>query len=362
MVIDNKAGITMDEPELTEAELFIKRLFVQGDYKHYADKLQIDRDDLKRILYEASAFLGKKNIFCTIAIILKEEEESRKVIISRTGTTSSYIINSQSVRILNDSGNPGDTVSHPGLLEKPQIFSGKLNKEDTILLCSESLTAVIELNFIQRIVISNKSPKEVCKQLLLSASGAGRIDNISVAAFNGAITRRNWDKVRLSKKPLLFIIIPLFLILIGFLIYNLSSGTKEKPMDTSPINIFETSSLPPNIKKDTIVQPNDLNTQVRKQEDIKTKPLDNAKKVKKETIKTPRDIVKSDKDVKFIVNGSVVMISNWESVNQGILYIKWDNGIAADTKRIHKYLDYTSIPSSIKVTYKDKSTKSYRIK
>ena len=379
MVIDNIGGVPVDELALTEAELFIKRLFVQGDYKNYADKFQINRDDLKRILYEASAFLGKKNIPCTIALILKPVEEYREVFVSRTGTGASFIINSQAVRILVEDDTPGDIItppSQPDPMEKPQLFAGKLKKEDTLLLCSESLSAVLDLNFMQRIVISSKGPEEVCKKLLHSASDAGRKDNISVAAFNGSVIRRNPDKARISNKTLLLIIIPPILIVIGFLIYNLSPGTKEKPVETSPIVTFESLKLPPAIKKDTIVQPSGLNTQILADKDIVNKPeetvtkikkeiiktpLENVKKIKKEIIKTPVDNVKKLKNVNFIVNGSVVMISNWESVKQEILHINWDNGIT-DTKSIHKYPDYTSIPSSVKVTYKDNSTKSYRIK
>ena len=50
-----------------------------------------------------------------------------------------------------------------------------------------------------------------------------------------------------------------------------------------------------------------------------------------------------------------------EALKQEILNINWDNGIT-DKKSIHKYPDYTSIPSSVKITYKDNSIKSYRIK
>jgi hypothetical protein len=85
MVIDNIDGFPVDELELTEAKLFIKRLFVQGDYKHYADGFKINREDLKRILYEASTFLGEKNINCTIALILKSVDKSREVFVSCTG-------------------------------------------------------------------------------------------------------------------------------------------------------------------------------------------------------------------------------------------------------------------------------------
>jgi hypothetical protein len=130
------------------------------------------------------------------------------------------------------------------------------------------------------------------------------------------------------------------------LIYKLSPWTKEKPVETSPINTFESLKLPPVINKDTIALPSGIDTQI----------FDDKKMVKK-----TEDNVKKFTYVNFIVNGSVVMISNWESVKPEILNINWDNGIT-DKKRIHKYPDYTSIPSSVKVTYKNYSTRSYRIK
>ena len=367
MVIDNMENILVDDLALTEAELFIKRLFVQGDYKHYADKFQIDRNDLKRILYEASAFLVKKNIPCTIALILKPAAavDSRDVIITRTGTGASYIINSDAVRVLNELNedeNTEDIITSSaqyGVLAKPQLFAGKLKKEDTLLLCSESLSSMLDLNFMQRTVISSKGPEEVCKKLLHSASGTGRKDNISVAAFNGAVSRKAQQKERISNKTLLLIIIPPFLVLMGFLIYNLTSGSKEKPVRTSQPNAIESMKLPPVIKKDTIVQPPVLNTQKPQEEEMVKKPEE--KKIRQEKIKPPVEIVRKIKSIDFIVNGSVVMISNWESVRGDISYISWENGIA-DKKSIHKYPDYKSIPSSVRVTYKDNSTKSFKIK
>ena len=365
MVIDNITGAPVDDLALTEAELFIKRLFVQGDYKHYADKFQINRDDLKRILYEASSFLGNKNISCTIALILKSAGEYRDVFISQTGIGASYIINAQTVRTVNEDDNStGDVINQsaqPSSLEKPRLFNGTLKKEDTLLLCSESLSAILDRNFIQRIILSSKGTEEICKKLIHSASEAGRIDNISVAAFNGSSTRKSSDKKRLSNKILLLIIIPVFVILIGLIIYNLSSGTREKPIEAPQTDAFESSKLPPEIKKDSIVHTPALNTQITAVKDIAIKPEDTVKKAKKEIIKTPRDIVKQHKNVNFIVTGSVVMISNWESVKQEISHINWDKGMT-DKKRIHKYTDYASIPSSVKVTYIDNSIKSYKIK
>ena len=93
------------------------------------------------------------------------------------------------------------------------------------------------------------------------------------------------------------------------------------------------------------------------------------KKSKKAPVVKPREKVKetvaSDnityKNVNFLVNGSVVLISNWESVGTGIRRINWDDG-KSDKKRIHKYTDYRSIPSSVTVTFKDNTTRSYKIK
>jgi hypothetical protein len=366
MIIDNKGGTALTELELTETDLFINRLFVQGDYKQYADKFQINRNELKKILFEASAFLCKNEIPCTIALIMKVVDGSRNVFVSRTGSTSSYIINSQSVIILNDSGDLGDATNQAGLLEKPQLYSGKLNKEDTLLLCSENLSAELERNFIQRIVVSSKSPEEVCKKLLHSAAGNGRKDNISVAAFNGSGSKRIPNKERVSNKTLLLIIIPLFLILIGVIIYKLSSGTKEL-VTNSPTNTFDSVRAPIVVEKKDDVQPPKTEIQKPAEKITLSKPEDNVKKitnrnsVDKITISKPVDNVKKITNINFIVNGSVVMISNWESVKQEILSISWDKGIT-DKKRIHKYSDYTSIPSSVKVTYKDNSTKNYKIK
>lgn len=349
MVIDNLEGITKDELELTEAKLFIIRLFAQGDYRHYADKFTINRDDLQGILYEATTFLSKKNISCTIALILKSVEDSREVIISSTGTDLSFIINSEGAHVLTPRELMTPSVPVDSFI-KPLLYVGKLKKDDTLLLCSEILMDLMELNLLQRIVISSKGPQEVCKKLLLSVSGTGRKDNISIAVFNGSITSRILVKTRISKKTLLLIIIPFFLILIGLFIFNLSSVTKEKSVDTSPIILFNTSKIP-----------SDSNSRMPRPNNIETRPINNIKDIKKEVIKKPEDIVKKYKNVKFIVNGSVVMISNWESVKQEILCINWEKGIV-DNNNIHKYLDYSSIPSSVKVTYIDNSTKSYRIK
>lgn len=347
MVVDNFSSAIIKDLELTETELFVNRLFVKGDYKQYADKFQINRDDIKKTFLEASAFLCKNKIPCTIVLILKSVNETRDIYVARTGTGSSYIINSQSIHVINDSGDLGDSISQPGLLEKPQLFSGKINKEDTILICSENLSAVLDRNFIQRVVVSSKSPEEACKKLLHSASGTVRKDNISVAAFNGSFINRHPNKERVSTKTLLLTIIPLILILIGLVIYKVNYGSKNNPVEiSSPVNTVDSLTSPPVNKKD---------------KDIKAPIMITQKPVEKNIDKKPPDNPKKNTNINFIVNGSVVLISNWESVRSEISSIHWNDGIT-DKKRIHKYPDYKSIPSTVKVTFKDNTVKSYSIK
>jgi hypothetical protein len=361
---------TLDEMSVTEAELFIKRLFVQGDYKHYADKFQLSREDLRKILYEAALFLGQKGIPCTIALILKPQDESRSVYVSRTGTGTSFIINAQTVRILNE--DEGEEVAPsasegsrgPVDIEKPKIYTGKLKKEDTLLLCSESLSSSLELNFIQRTVTASKGPEEMCKKLLHSASGTGRKDNISVAAFNGSVIRKTQEKERISGRTLLLMIVPPLLVLAGLLGYNLFFGNKEKPLEPAIVETVKLPPPPPEIKKDPVAQPTELTAGNPGKEGVKKPVVEAEKKVKKEIIleqQPPAETVKKYKNVNFIVTGSLVMISNWESVRQDISYISWDKGITEKAK-IHRYPDYNSIPSSVTVTYKDNSTKRYTLK
>ena len=373
MITESINGVQGDELALTEAELFIKRLFVQGDYKNYADKFHINRDDLRKILSEASTFLSKKKVACIIALVMKKVEESREVLITRIGTGSSFIINTQEVHLLREEKIAGKIltdISETDSLSIPQLFSGKLKKADILLLSSESLSNGLQLNQIKSIVSSSKGPEEACKKLLHSASQIGGKANISVAIFNGAVTSRNPAKKRISFKTLLFILIPPFIILLGVMIYNISFGNKIKNIEKPPVDTFESLHLTPIVPKDTVAQINSEETPIEKKKDIVESPKINIKKSKKAPVVKPKEIVKetiaSDnttlyKNVNFLLNGSVVLISNWESVGKGIKHINWYDG-KTDKKRIHKYTDYTSIPSSVSVTFKDNTSRSYKIK
>ncbi|MDR3611733.1 MAG: hypothetical protein P4L27_14280 [Ignavibacteriaceae bacterium] len=376
MITESIDGGTEDKLALTEAELFIKRLFVQGDYKHYADKFQINRDDLKRILYESSIFLSKKKITCIIALILKTTGEYREVIVCRIGNCSSYVINSQQIRFLTEEEAPVNIITEPEDYLKPQLFTGKLKKEDTLLLCTERLSSVLEIKFIQRIVNSSKGPEEICKKLLHSASQTGIQDIISVAVFNGSVVRKNPVKVNISNKNLLLIILLPFLVVIGFFIYNLIMENKDKHPERTTVNSFEPHNLPPLANNDSVSQVSAPDAQTPENKDIVSVPENKSKKgkqndallsekeikkTKKELVAATDDISGKFKNVNFLVNGSVVLISNWEQVRKNIKSVNWENGMT-DKKRIHKYSDYTNIPSSVKITFKDNSTKNFKIK
>jgi len=350
----------VDDSNVEEAELFIKRLFAQGDYKHFADKLQLDRDDLKSILIEAASFLGKKNFHYSIAIILKSVNENREVLISSIGTDMFFIINSHSVRVLNMESPPGDKLNNSESLERPQLYIGKMKKEDTLLLCSESLTAAIELHLIQRIVLSSKSPEEACKKLLFSASMSDREVRFSVAIFKDTVKKRRLGIQKLPFKTLSLISIPLFLIIIGLLIYNLAFSTKEKSSENISWGVFDSLNLPANVKKvsntkslNTVSQTTTIDVPVKKS-------VNDIKKNKKEIDKSSADIKKKLINVNFKVTGSVVVITNWELIKQEILFINWESGISYNEK-YHRYIDYQSIPPSVKITFKDHSSKFFKI-
>ena len=119
------------------------------------------------------------------------------------------------------------------------------------MLSSESLSSGMQLNQIKTIVSSSKGPEEACKKLLHSASQTGGKENISVAIFNGAVTKRIPVKRRISFKTLMLILVPVFIILLGVLIYNISSGNKSKNLDKPPVDTFESLHLTPIVPKET---------------------------------------------------------------------------------------------------------------
>jgi len=66
-------------------------------------------------------------------------------------------------------------------------------------------------------------------------------------------------------------------------------------------------------------------------------------------------------NINFMINGSIVMITNWGSVRKDVKYISWKPNQASKNK-IHRYSDYTQIPTSVSVTFKDNSTRVFTIK
>lgn len=311
----------------------------------------LDKNDLKSILFNVSLSLSKKNIPCAVALILKSENETRDVIVSRIGTGKFFIINSQSVSILSPYDNPNDVSNKLDFLLKPQLLVGKLRKEDKFLICSDVLPALLELNQIQNIVNSYKSSQEICKKLLHYASRSERKDDISVAVFNGDVKIRKPGFQHVSINYL-FIFIPIILILIGFFIYFLTVGTSEEQSDLISLDTFESLKLPTVIKKDTNIQFLSSSHSIHL----------NGDSVKKTTNqKTTSEIPKKLTMVNFTVTGSVVIISNWEFVKKEILFINWETGVSYNDG-YHKYADPTSIPPSVEVTFIDNSTKIFKIK
>jgi hypothetical protein len=273
----------------------------------------------------------------------------------------------------------GDKIVDPsktrGLI-KPQLFSGKLKKEDTLILCSESLSSALEIKFIQRIVNSSKAPEEVCKKLLHSAAQTAGREAYSVAVFSGLVKKKHPVKVKIPNKYYLPIILVPVLIVAGFLIYYFSYGSKDKHLEKVPVSSVEPINPPAVINKDsvagtTVMEPRDTKKNEMVPEPVKNikkagkeiteTDIDNAKKTKKVVESPPVNIAPINKNLTFLVNGTVVLVSNWESIAPAVKNINWGNGVT-DRNNIHKYSDYASIPSSVRVTFKDNTVKSFKIK
>jgi hypothetical protein len=369
MLTESIDVVASDKLALAEAELFIKRLFVQGDYKHYADKIKINHDDLKRILYEVSVTLIKNKISCIVALILKTAEEEHEVIVCRIGGGTSYKINTREANHLTEEKPPENnngTTAKSGDLVKPQLFTGKLKKDDTLLLCSENLTMALEVKVIQQIITSSKAPEEMCKKLLHSASQKKRNETFSVSIYNGNVKKKYPVKVRMSNKNILLILLLPLLAAAGLLTYYITSGSKDKHLERAPVNIIQPANPNTNKNDDSSARLSGTKEKdiiqapvIKNRNEIVKPPINKVKE--KEKVAAPETIAPKNKNIAFLVNGTIVLISNWESVSQGIKYVSWEKG-ASDKKSIHKYSGYNKIPSSIRVTFKDNSTRSYKIK
>jgi hypothetical protein len=124
---------------------------------------------------------------------------------------------------------------------------------------------------------------------------------------------------------------------------------------------LESLNLPSKIKGNNTTKSLSTDTQLSAKKNVVKNSLNDEKKSKKELDKTSIDINKKFPNVNFTMTGSVVIISNWESVKKEILFINWETGISY-IEEFHKYIDYQSIPNTVKITFKDHSTKTYTIK
>jgi hypothetical protein len=332
MLASGSDGSNTEDIALQEAEQVIKDMFVLGKYKLVAEKNHINPDDIKKILPQVYLLMNRESISFTIALIMKPEDGFRDVYIVHAGMGKCYKINSNEVKSLS-----------PEERDKKEIIVEKLKKEDAFLLCSCDVAESLDNKFVQQAISLFREPEELCKRIIFASYNKTGLGNYSVAVF---IERNKTIKERKKKRVTRFAVLSgIILVLVAswIVINNFAFKTIE-PLDI--INKKDNSTLvdtPPVIINQTphkVLVPDLPKISVK---DFRTE------QVKKTT---------NTRNVDFMINGSVMMITNW---SKDIRYINWEPN-QRSKKRIHKYSDYTQMPGSVMVTFKDNSTRVFKIK
>ncbi len=334
MLVSGREGINIEDMVLQESEQIIKDMFVKGEYQTFANKNHVNPNDVRKILPMVINLLNKQLISFTIALIMKPENGKRDVYIGQDGPGKCYKINSNEV-----------TRLEPEVKEKKEISVERLKKEDAFLVCSCEVAESLENKLLQQALGVFREPEELCKKIIFTSYNKVGIGNFSAAVF---IERdkpmRGWKRNYL-KRGLIFTAILLILAAAWIVINN--SVFKPKVPDFDKMK--EGSAL-------KVTPPIIINQAPHKVivSDIPHKTEQNPR-----TIREKKTV--NNKNVAFMLNGSVIMITNWSSVGKEIKYISWTSN-QRNKNRIYKYPDYTRIPGSISVTFKDHTTRVFNVK
>ena len=327
---DSDAG----ESSLQENEDIIKSMFVGGEYKTVVINNNLEPADFRKILYNVILLLKRKSVSFTIALIMKPQNGVRDLYLGHAGMGMCYKINLNDViRLTPDEKN------------KKEITAEKLKKGEAFLLCScEVAESTDNITLIQALSMFG-DPEELCKKIIFTSYNKKGTGNHSAAVF----VDRDKPVWKRNKKNFARITITLSVLVllaaVGLVISNFvlnvptpaemnSNVTTAAPVNSPPVSINQTPH--------EVVLP--------------VKP----KKAFKEYNSAPVQKISNYLNVSFMVNGSVAMITNWSSVGKEIKYINWEPNKGSKNK-IHKYSDYTQIPGSITVIFKDNSTRTFRL-
>ena len=335
MLASGRDGSNLEDIALQEAEQLVKSIFILGEYKLIAEKSNINRNDIKKTLTQVFLDINKQLISFTVVLIMNPKKGFREVYIGYAGIGTCYKINSYEVKRLTTEER-----------NKTEITLEKINKEDLILLCSSEVAEALDNKLMQRSIALFRHAEELCKRIIFDSYNKVGVGNFSAAVYvESNQTALERKKKKFSRSVLLSGII-LMLVICGILINNFAFKTKEpanvlKKKDNSSL-LYSTPIIINQTPHEVLVPESPQKSLI----DSKTGP------VKK---------TNNNWNVNFLTNGSVVMITNWGNIGKDIKYINWEPN-KRNKKRIHKYPDYTQIPGSVRITFKDNSTKIFKIK
>jgi hypothetical protein len=335
MLTSGHEGTNTDDIALQEAEQLIKKMFVLGEYRLLAEKYFINPDDIRKIMPQVFLLLNRQLISFTIALIMKPENNIRDVYIAQEGMGKCLKINMNEVKKIT-----------PEVKGKKEIITEKLHKDDAFLLCSCEVADSLDNKVLQHALSIFKEPEDLCKKIIFTSYNKLGVGNFSAAVF----VERNksvWE--RKKKSVTRWSVIASIIVLLAAI--GLAINTfLFKPDESIIINKKKDNSS-------LIVNPPVIINQAPHRVFVPSAPPKTVKNSK--TLPAKKTI--NNKNVAFMLNGSVVMITNWGAVGKDIKYINWEPN-QRSKNRIYKYPDYTNIPSSVTVTFMDNSVRVFRIK
>jgi hypothetical protein len=335
MLVSGRDGSNTEDSVLQETEKLIKDMFVMGEFRSVAEKYHINQHEIRKILYQVILMMNIPLISFNIALIMKPEDGNRDVYIGHGGMGICYKINSNEVTRLT-----------PEEKNTPEITSEKLKKEDAFLMCSCEVADSLDNKYAQQTLNFYREPEELCKKLIFSSYNKTGVGNFSAAVFVERTKHVSGQKKKRIIRNVVIGIVILLLTTAGFFINEYISKTKEQEAIRGKIDSSPQTNTPPVSINET---PHEVLIPDKSTKSTEDQVEEQAKKIN------------NNRNVDFMVNGSVVMITNWNAVGKEIKYINWEPN-QRSKKRIHKYSDFTQMPGSIRIIFKDNSTRDFSIK
>lgn len=275
LVADGMGGHEAGDKASGLARDLLKELFFDGKYKSFAKKAEISEDPeslqfFKQVLRESIKFIHREikkragGTTCTVALIFKPMENSsfRPVVIGHVGDSRAYKISKTKIEQLTDDDSLVWQLYKTGQITKDKmnthkdrnvvtqalggdavedvhIYTVKLLRNETLLLCSDGLHGLMNDRKIFTIYNSSRSLEELKTNLINAANNLGGKDNISVALFSENLSGKGgfgFSKTIISSLIVAFLAISLILLYYSLLDEN---GTTVKSEAAKTLGIDE---------------------------------------------------------------------------------------------------------------------------